>query len=138
MATIFLISCVSKKQATTAPAAEFYVSDWFKKAKAFAEGHADAWYILSAKYGLVDPNDALEPYEQTLNTMYKKERLHWSKQALNSIVNKTTSGDHIVFLAGIRYREFLAEELSRLGYTIEVPLAHMGIGEQLRWLKAKE
>ncbi|MCC9167216.1 hypothetical protein LN893_10195 [Pontibacter sp. XAAS-A31] len=76
----------------------------------------------------------IEPYEKTLNSMPKKERLKWADEVLKSIEAKTTVGDHIVFLAGVRYREFLVRNLVLLGYTVEVPLANMGIGEQLSWL----
>ena len=125
------LSCIDTKAA----AEGFYISDWFKKAKAFAEGRAESWFILSAKYGLVSPNEVIEPYEQPLNSMPKKERMRWAEQVLKSILSTTNLGDHIVFLAGARYREFLIKELSQIGYTVEVPLAQMGIGEQLSWLK---
>src|SRR5690606_13413659 len=54
--TIALVSCVSSKEPHAAPARDLYTSALFRKARAYAERNADAWYILSAKYGLVDPN----------------------------------------------------------------------------------
>jgi cytoplasmic iron level regulating protein YaaA (DUF328/UPF0246 family) len=134
MATVYLVSCVSKKQNCEAAAEELYISNWFKKAKTFALLYADAWYILSAKYGLVRPTERIQPYEQTLNAMPRKVRLNWTEQVLSSIVANTAKGDHIVFLAGTRYRELLTETLIQLGYTVDVPLANKGIGEQLSWL----
>jgi hypothetical protein len=134
MAIIYLVSCVSKKRNNKAAAADLYISDWFKKSKAYTEGRAEAWYILSAKYGLVSPSTIIEPYEQTLNSMPKKERLQWAEKVFNSIIGNTTLGDHIVFLAGRRYRELLIDKLIQMGYTVEVPMINMGIGEQLRWL----
>ncbi|WP_369427670.1 DUF6884 domain-containing protein [Pontibacter harenae] len=131
---MYLVSCVSVKKNKKAAATDLYISSWFKKAKAFTQERADEWFILSAKYGLVAPSDMIEPYEKTLNSMPKKERLKWADEVLKSIEAKTTVGDHIVFLAGVRYREFLVRNLVLLGYTVEVPLANMGIGEQLSWL----
>jgi len=38
------------------------------------------FYILSAKYGLLHPNDLIEPYEQTLKTATKKEKQDWAQR----------------------------------------------------------
>ena len=53
--SIALVACVKTKAETPRPARDLYVSDLFRKASAYAEKTADAWYILSAKYGHVRP-----------------------------------------------------------------------------------
>jgi hypothetical protein len=50
MARVFLLACVKEKAAGPVPAGDLYVSDLFKKARAYAEAHADRWYILSAEH----------------------------------------------------------------------------------------
>jgi hypothetical protein len=40
----------------------------------------DAIYIFSAKYGLVDLEQELEPYEQTLNTTSADEIRKWAER----------------------------------------------------------
>jgi hypothetical protein len=45
--------------------------------RAFAETHSDAWYILSAEYGLLDPKQVVGPYERTLRGMTPLERSNW-------------------------------------------------------------
>jgi hypothetical protein len=42
----------------------------------YAESHADAWCILSAKHGLVEPAQVLAPYEVTLNRLGKAVTTH--------------------------------------------------------------
>jgi len=64
--TICLVSCVWPKRATTALAKDLYRSDWFLKARACAESAGSCWFILSAEYGLVHPDEMIEPYEMTL------------------------------------------------------------------------
>ncbi len=66
---VYLVSCVSKKRSSRAPAKDLYLSDWFIKARNFVEANGGPWFILSAEHGLVAPDDLLEPYEKTLNTM---------------------------------------------------------------------
>jgi hypothetical protein len=72
--TICLVSCVSAKRTTPARAKSLYQSDWFIKARAYAESVGSCWFILSAKYGLERPDAMIEPYEMTLNTVAVAER----------------------------------------------------------------
>jgi hypothetical protein len=79
--TVYLVSCVSKKRRTPTQARDLYNSDWFLKARDYVEGTHSPWFILSAEYGLVPPDQVLAPYERTINAMGKpgqrKLRLKW-------------------------------------------------------------
>jgi hypothetical protein len=44
-------------------------------------------------------------------------------------------GDHVVFLAGIKYRENLIDPIREMGCSVEIPMEGLGIGKQLSWLK---
>lgn len=133
--SIAFVACVGKKRAGIAPARSLYTSAWFVKARSYAEQHADAWYILSARHGLITPDQPLEPYEQTLNTMPHHKRQRWATQVWRAIVVVADVGDRLVFLAGLRYRELVVPVLVGLGYTVEVPMLGLGIGRQLAWLE---
>ncbi len=132
-AGIFLVLCVSKKQSGEKPAKELYVSDWFIKARRAVEATGLPWFILSAKYGLVDPNTVIAPYDMTLKTMSMAERRDWSDRVYREIKERFVQPKHFVFLAGATYRQFLAGSLLEWGATIEVPLEGLRIGEQLHW-----
>jgi hypothetical protein len=131
---IMLVSCVSEKRSIPSPARSLYTSAWFKKAAAYAEKIANEWYILSAKYKLVLPNQMLEPYDMTLKTMAKAERQRWAEYVFTSLQPHLKPGDTVTFLAGQVYREFLFERISRLGCKIEIPMEGLRIGEQMHWL----
>ncbi len=107
----------------------------FVKARRFAEHEADAYSILSTRHGLVAPDQPLEPYEQTLNTMPRHERQRWAAPVWRAIVQVADIDDRLVFLASQRYRELVAPVLAGLGYTVEVPMLGLGIGQQLAWLE---
>ena len=136
-ATICLVSCVASKRSRPAPARELYVSDWFGKARDYAESLGCPWFILSARYGLVRPGDTIEPYEQTLNTMPVADRRGWAARADAQLREAAPAASHAVVLAGTRYREFLAGHLTARGIRVEVPMAGLRIGEQLSWLAAQ-
>lgn len=135
MRKICLISCVSKKAPNKAQARELYVSDLFEKGRAYAESRFDEWYILSAEYCLLHPDQIIAPYERTLNKMSKDARREWADLAYASIVSKVAPGSYIAFLAGERYRENLAGKLAESGYKVRIPLEGLRIGMQLSWLK---
>ena len=131
-----LVSCVGKKQDTAAPAGDLYQSDWFKKAKVYAETVGSRWYILSAKHGLLDPSQVIAPYNMTLNTMDVSERLGWAERTIAHLRDVVPVGK-VILLAGKRYRQFLLDPLIDLGYSVEVPMEGLGIGQQLAWLNAQ-
>lgn len=137
MATVYLVACANKKQNKPAPAKNLYISDLFQKSAALARREGDRWYILSAKYGLVEPGQVIEPYDQTLKRMCKADRFAWAQRLLGRLLAETQPGDTIVFLAGTAYRGNLIPELRRRGYLIVVPMEGMRIGEQKAWLKRK-
>ncbi|RMD89155.1 MAG: hypothetical protein D6811_12745 [Alphaproteobacteria bacterium] len=132
---LHLVSCVSKKAAAPAPARDLYLSDWFRKARAFVESQGGLWYILSAKYGLVQPDEIIEPYDRTLRTMPISARKEWAQRVVNQLEREKLHAGKIVVLAGRRYREFLMPALRRMADTVEVPMDGLGIGRQLAWLK---
>jgi cytoplasmic iron level regulating protein YaaA (DUF328/UPF0246 family) len=134
VATVCLVSCVGAKQATAAAAKDLYRSDWFTKARSYAEGLGDHWFILSAKHGLVRPHEVIAPYEQTLNTMGVSERRRWARLVERQMDHQMPDAGRIVVLAGQRYREFLMEYLRRRADMVEVPMEGLRIGEQLSWL----
>ena len=132
--SICLVSCVSKKRPQASPAKDLYISALFKKSRVWAEDHSDRWFILSAKYGLTDPEKVIEPYEQTLNRMSAFSRREWSSKIGESLRQVLQPGDTVIFLAGMKYRDNLESVLRQHGVQVRVPMEGMRIGEQLSWL----
>jgi hypothetical protein len=132
---IALVACVSKKSPRPSPAQDLYISDWFRKASMYARRVASEWYILSAKYGLVSPDTTIEPYDETLNRMPAAARRTWARRVLKDLSQVLHPDDHVVILAGKRYRENLVIPIRRMGCSVEIPMEGLGIGKQLSWLK---
>ena len=134
---IALVACVSKKNSMPMPARDLYISDWFRKASAYATRVADEWYILSAKYGVVPPDTVIEPYDETLNRMPVAARRSWARRVLEDLDRVLQSGDHVVILAGVKYRENLVNPIQEMGCNVEIPMQGLGFGEQKSWLKQR-
>lgn len=131
---IILVSCVSKKSRVAKPACELYESPFFIKARKFAVRARVPWYILSAKYGLLDPEVLIEPYEQTLNQMSKRERTEWAEMVIHQIEHRNIRPAVVTILAGARYREYIVPYLLRNSIAVEIPMEGLRIGQQLAWL----
>lgn len=130
---IALVSCSKNKKEITCIAEEMYSeSTLFKKATTYLKTqNYDKWFILSAKYGLLEPDEQIEPYDVTLNNMSSPEIKKWAER-----VNQQLNQYKIItvdFYAGDRYRKFLIPLLEESGIKCDVPLKGMGIGQQLQY-----
>ena len=133
MAKIVLIPCVSKKQNKITKAKDLYTSPLFKYSLKYALSLTpDKIFILSAKYGLLDINKEVEPYNQTINKLPQKEIKNWANNVLKDLNTKTNlKNDEFIILAGENYRKYLLPYLSNY----KIPLKGLGIGKQLQFLK---
>ncbi|MGQ9552250.1 MAG: DUF6884 domain-containing protein [Candidatus Bathycorpusculaceae bacterium] len=135
MVTIVLISCVSKKLSHKTKARDLYVSPLFRMNLQYAQQFSPKRvFILSAKYGLVQLDEEIEPYDTTLNRMSAQERKSWASRVVSQLQEHCNlEKDHFVILAGQKYRQYLLPYLK----SYEVPMADLPIGKQLQFLKEK-
>ena len=62
-----IISCGSTKKNYPCPASEMYEDGrFFSLLKSYVEENYDRYYILSGHYGLLDPEQIIEPYPDTV------------------------------------------------------------------------
>lgn len=132
---VALVSCVKQKRDSAAPARDLYLSPLFRGLRHYAETHADTWYILSAEHGVLHPAQVIEPYERTLNTMRKRERVSWAERVQHQLLELIPVDSEVILLAGLRYREEIEPFLRERGFRVFVPFAGLRIGEQLQRLK---
>jgi hypothetical protein len=132
---IALVSCVKSKRAERSAAKELYTSQLFRGLRAYAETNADAWYVLSAEYGLLHPEAMVEPYDGTLNRMLKPERVAWAERVETQLRTTLQPGAEVILLAGARYREGLEPFLVANGFAVTIPFKGLGLGKQLQKLK---
>lgn len=118
-----------------APAADLYRSDWFSKARAYAEAQGGGWAILSALHGVVAPDQVLEPYDFTIDQLDKQGRGAWSDLCTDQL-NHLAPDRELELLAGENYRTAL-HSFYRFRFcfpTVRVPMQGLGIGHQKQWL----
>ena len=126
---------------------QLYGSQLFSKRVDYAKARGIRWAVLSARYGVWFPHIGLKAYDQTFSDMIPAEiaawhvgvaqRLMeelWEQYNLGQSVNPIKPSELTVEIhAGADYCHPLTEILKAVGIAVELPLAGLGIGEQLAW-----
>lgn len=137
-----LVACGKSKLDGAAPAKDLYTGNLYSAASTYAEAKYDAWYILSARHGLLHPNQIVEPYDERMQDKTGDQLHHWCNRVDSHFRGWACGyglwshrGNSItVWLhAGVAYRAPLTAMWSGLSWRLEEPLAGLGIGEQLAW-----
>jgi hypothetical protein len=137
MENIALISCVSKKCLYKTEAKNMYTSPLFVKSLKYANDilKPNKIFILSAKYGLLNINEKIEPYNETLNDKKQKEKRKWANDVMNQLMKECDlNNDRFIFLERKNYYEKLILSLPNN----EILMENLQIGKKLQWLKEKK
>jgi hypothetical protein len=134
---IGLVSCTKSKRDRAAKPRELYMeSALFRKARKYVEANHDAWYILSAKHHLLEPDgEQVEPYEETLSGASVATKREWAETVFGQLRAEgvLVDGNRLVFHAGQDYYAELEPLLAETEVDICVPTAGLRYGETLAW-----
>lgn len=133
---IALVSCSAEKASSVnpLPARSLYRSQLFRKSVAWVEQQGLEWFVLSAAYGLIKPDEQLMPYDKTLRSMAPDEREAWARSVAQQLDAYTLDDERVelVLLAGEAYAGWIP--LVQSFATVEQPLSGMQIGQRLQFL----
>lgn len=132
---IALVGCGAQKSLHAGKAKDLYTSNLFRAARAYAEATCARWYILSAKFGLLDPERSVAPYE---NRLQRAGSVGWGcrvgRQLDDAVPYATESGATIICLAGSMYADAIQLPDER-ELNWEEPLRGLGLGKRIAWLQ---
>lgn len=146
--SVYIVGCGASKLGHEAPARELYTGSLFVAARRHVEALGALWLVLSAKYGIVEPDQVLAPYEQKL-ARRGADLGCWAQSAASGAVylssawldrergipDPAPSQRRFVFLCGVEYAVPVALRLEAFGYEADQPLAGLQLGERLRWFR---
>jgi hypothetical protein len=128
-AQVLLVGCVKTKQTVPSPARELYTSSLFTRRRGYAEASGSPWYVLSARHGLVAPDEVIAPYDVHLASQPSSYRSAWGvfvaeqlRRELGSLV-----GLVVEVHAGDAYVDAVRRPLEAAGVTVVDPV------EPARW-----
>lgn len=109
MERIALVACVKEKLNHSASAMEMYTGDSFKSWMSDAKAHnVDHIYILSGKYGLLELNEIIEPYDLNLGHQDASYIENWKKSVISKLKAKHSLADtHLIIYTNEVYYEGL-------------------------------
>jgi hypothetical protein len=135
MKTIFIITCSSQKIKTESPARDLYLSERFILAKKLADEYADQWFIISAKYGLLEPDQVVAPYDKNLKELSLQEYKLWSEKNIRKLDYCLTEKINFICLGEEEYFLDIETYLLRQGNTINIPFRHIEKDNRVPWLR---
>jgi hypothetical protein len=129
---IGLVACCKKKLSVASRSDELYISPLFRYASLYCKQQYKTWFILSAKYGLLSPDEFIEPYNLTLQDRTKLERQEWGSKVFEQLRIMDLQSEVFSLHAG----RFYCEPLQHL-IACQLPMRGMGIGQQLAWYSSR-
>jgi hypothetical protein len=89
--------------------------------------------VLSARYGLVEPDSVLAPYELSLADLNAGQRLAWGRAVAARLRGLDLAGARLEVHAGRLYREGLLAA----GLKVSSPLRGLVVGKRLAWYRQR-
>jgi hypothetical protein len=132
---VYLVACTSRKALYPGSAKNIYRSPLFEGSRWLAEKRSERWFVLSAKHGLLNPDQMIDPYDESLYGLDEKQLGLWASKVFNQLKQFLHPGSRVVFLAGDRYRTHLEHYLADTKIESSAPLRELGIGSQVGWLQ---
>jgi len=129
-----LISCSKSKGGHRDLARNMYVSPLYRKSVMVAEAWGLPFSILSAKYGLLDPDETIEPYDLTLKGASKQFKSEWAHKVDQQIRNSVYRTKQLIVLAGDDYYAPLIEAGVKEPLNFLAPMQGLSLGNRLTFL----
>lgn len=130
-----LLGCVKTKDSRPRPAKDLYLSTLFRGRRGYAEASGRPWWIVSAKYGLVDPDQVIAPYDTQIGQRPLADRQALAAQVVArlTVALGSLQGKVLELHAGDEYAEAIGPTLRQHGAQLVRPLEGLGFGKQLAW-----
>lgn len=106
-------------------AKDLFLSHEFRAARQFAEVLGDRWFILSARYGLVEPDQEIKPYDDVLSERSYNAKYEWAVRVRDALKPHLASDTKIIAAISPIYLRALESLLDQTGCELETPLKEL-------------
>jgi len=126
---VVIAQCTGSKRDGEHAARDLYdESDYFRRQRDYAEAVADEWFIQSALYGLLQPDDVVDSYDRHAKDVDDAEA--WAREIAEELAAVVPENAVVEVLGGKRYANPLTPELEGRGFEVHEPLRGQRIGER--------
>jgi hypothetical protein len=135
-ASVILIGGGKAQLSEPAAVRDLYVSPLFAHRRAGAEASGVPWFVVSGRWGLLDPDDLLAPYSFSFKEQSVNYRRAWGRFVAEQlcVVSSVGRGDVVEIWAAAGYAAALTAPIQYLGAQV-VHRADVGAsnpGDELR------
>ena len=115
--SVILVGGGKDQLSEPAAARELYVSPLFARRRARAEASGVPWFVVSGRWGLLDPGDLLAPYSFSLAEQSVNYQRAWGRFVAEQlcVVGSIGRGDVVEISAGAAYTAALTAPIEFLG-----------------------
>jgi hypothetical protein len=128
-ASVILIGGGRTQLSEPAAARDLYASPLFARRRARAEASGVPWFVVSGRWGLLDPGDFLAPYSFSFGGQSVNYRRAWGRFVAEQlcVVSSVGRGDVVEIWAAAGYAAALTAPIQYLG--AQVRRADVGEGD---------
>jgi hypothetical protein len=120
---VVLIGSSGGHAAGPMPVARLFESPHFAAARDEAIRSGHPWFVLSAKHGLLDPDDVVGPFDVQIGDRASGYRATWGEWVVAQLADRVRLQDAVVEVhGGVDFAQPLRSPLARRGATLEIPL----------------
>lgn len=129
-----LVGCVKSKAKTAQPGQSLYTSPLFTRRRRYAELSGVPWFIISSRWGLVEPTELVAPYDEYLGDQPAAYRRAWGAFVAAQLSRRVAlEGAMVEVHAGDPYVSALRAALEALGARVLDAVDARSMGETLAW-----
>jgi hypothetical protein len=104
-------------------AGELFRSDGFARSREHARHSRLPWFVLSAKHGLLDPDEVISPHEIQIDDQPTAYRTAWGEWVVAQLADRLQLDGVVVEVhGGVDFAQPLRQPLTRRGAVLEIPL----------------
>jgi hypothetical protein len=123
---VVLVGSSGAVATTPRPAAELFESPGFAAARDRAVRSGGRWFVLSARHGLLAPDDVVTPFEDQLGDHTHGYRIAWGEWVAAQLAERMwLTGVVVEVHGGVDFAQPLRQPLGRRGAGVEIPLPRM-------------
>ncbi len=120
---VVLIGSSGATAAAPMPVAHLFRSAGFTGAREYALHTGLRWFVLSAKHGLLDPDDVVGPYDLQIGDRSAGYRTMWGEWVATQLGERVRlQGLTVEVHGGVDFAQPLRHPLTRRGADLEIPL----------------
>jgi hypothetical protein len=98
-------------------------SDGFARAREHAVRSQMPWFVLSAKHGLLDPDEVVSPFELQIDDQPAAYRTAWGEWVVAQLADRLQlDGVTVEVHGGVDFAQPLRQPLARRGAVLDIPL----------------